>query len=226
MFEPLDFIARLAALVPKPRAHLTRYHGVFAPHSRWRAEVTPAGRGNRVPLALDARTPAERHRALTWAQRLKRVFGIEIATCAQCGGKVKVIASIEDPAVIAKILGHVAARLAAGRDAVCAAPIRWFRRDLRGGDGQVAGAGLIPGRGRRQRGLADSRKDGLNELSSTTLTIAHRLSTIMDSGEILVMLEGRIAERGTHQQLIAKGGWYGRMFEIQKDEVDATLVSD
>ena len=58
----------------------------------------------------------------------------------------------------------------------------------------------------------------------TTLTIAHRLSTIMDSDEILVMLEGRIAERGTHDELIAKGGWYARMFEIQKDEVDATLV--
>jgi len=58
----------------------------------------------------------------------------------------------------------------------------------------------------------------------TSLTIAHRLSTIMDSDEILVMLEGRIAERGTHQELIAKGGWYARMFEIQKDEVDATLV--
>jgi ABC-type multidrug transport system fused ATPase/permease subunit len=48
----------------------------------------------------------------------------------------------------------------------------------------------------------------------------------MDSDEILVMLEGRIAERGTHQELIAKGGWYARMFEIQKDEVDATLVQD
>ena len=108
MIEPLDFIARLAALVPKPQAHLTRYHGVFAPHSRWRTEVTPAGRGQPAPQALNARTPAERHRAMSWAQRLKRVFGIE--TCAQCGGKVKVIASIEDPAVIAKILGHVAAR--------------------------------------------------------------------------------------------------------------------
>ncbi len=58
----------------------------------------------------------------------------------------------------------------------------------------------------------------------TSLTIAHRLSTIMDSDEILVMLEGRIAERGTHAELLAKGGWYARMFEIQKDEVDATLV--
>ena len=58
----------------------------------------------------------------------------------------------------------------------------------------------------------------------TTLTIAHRLSTVVDSDEILVMLEGRIAERGTHQELLAAGGWYARMFVMQQDEVDATLV--
>ena len=39
IFEPLDFIARLAALVPKPRVNLTRFHGVFAPN-RSEAEVT------------------------------------------------------------------------------------------------------------------------------------------------------------------------------------------
>jgi len=41
----VDFIARLAALVPPPRRHLTRYRGVLAPHSSLRARVTPAGRG-------------------------------------------------------------------------------------------------------------------------------------------------------------------------------------
>jgi hypothetical protein len=45
LFEPLDFIARLAALVPKPRVNLTRYHGVFAPNSAHRAQVTKAHRG-------------------------------------------------------------------------------------------------------------------------------------------------------------------------------------
>jgi ATP-binding cassette subfamily C protein CydC len=60
----------------------------------------------------------------------------------------------------------------------------------------------------------------------TTLTIAHRLSTIVDSDEILVMLEGKIAERGSHNALMAQGGWYARMFEMQQDEVDATLVSE
>jgi hypothetical protein len=45
VLDPLDFIARLAALVPPPRRHLTRYHGVLAPHSSLRALITPAGRG-------------------------------------------------------------------------------------------------------------------------------------------------------------------------------------
>jgi hypothetical protein len=44
---------------------------------------------------------------MTWAQRRKRVFGIEIQTCEQCGGTVKVIASIEGPLVIQKILSHL-----------------------------------------------------------------------------------------------------------------------
>jgi len=60
----------------------------------------------------------------------------------------------------------------------------------------------------------------------TTLTIAHRLSTIIDCDQILVMLEGKIAERGTHQELLARGGWYAQMFAMQLDEVDATLVAD
>ena len=44
-FEPLDFIARLAALVPKPRAQLPRYHGVFAPNRRLRRHITRSGQG-------------------------------------------------------------------------------------------------------------------------------------------------------------------------------------
>jgi len=44
ILEPLDFIARLAALVPKPRVNLTRFHNVFAPDNRLRQYVTVAGR--------------------------------------------------------------------------------------------------------------------------------------------------------------------------------------
>ena len=109
IFEPLDFISRLVALVPKPRVNLTRFHGVFAPNSKHRALVTPAKRGKgKIPRSLDDdTTPAERRAAMTWAQRLKRVFDIDVTTCCECGGDVKIIASIEDPAVIQKILAHL-----------------------------------------------------------------------------------------------------------------------
>ena len=108
-FEPVDFIARLAALVPKPRVNLTRYHGVLAPNHRWRGLVTPARRGKGFKSISNAevRTSAERHAAMTWAQRLKRVFSIDIEVCGRCGGSVRVIACIEDQDVIDRILTHL-----------------------------------------------------------------------------------------------------------------------
>ncbi|MGB5583124.1 MAG: transposase, partial [Gammaproteobacteria bacterium] len=109
IFEPLDFISRLAALVPKPRVNLTRYHGVFAPNSQHRALVTPArrGRGHKATVAAPEAAPVASHAAMNWAQRLKRVFAIDIETCSVCGGSMKVIACIEDPLVIKKILTHL-----------------------------------------------------------------------------------------------------------------------
>jgi hypothetical protein len=62
-FNPLDFIARLAALVPKPRVNLTRFHGVFAPNSKLRSQVTLSGRGKRPAQA--PQTAAERHQAMS-----------------------------------------------------------------------------------------------------------------------------------------------------------------
>ena len=111
IFEPVDFIAKLAALVPKPKVNLTRFHGVFAPNSKYRALVTPAkrGKGNKPKAAdgHDEKTPVQRHAAMTWAQRLKRVFNIDVEKCRICGGTAKVIACIEDPVVIKKILTYM-----------------------------------------------------------------------------------------------------------------------
>jgi len=82
IFEPLDFIARLAclcgarrqaALVP-PRLNLTRFHGVFTPNSPYWARITPArrGRGARPvkPARGEDRTAAEQQASMRWAQRL------------------------------------------------------------------------------------------------------------------------------------------------------------
>ncbi|HUR87468.1 MAG TPA: ATP-binding cassette domain-containing protein, partial [Ramlibacter sp.] len=52
--------------------------------------------------------------------------------------------------------------------------------------------------------------------NKTALVIAHRLSTIVDAHEILVMEAGHIVERGTHAQLLAKGGRYAEMWSLQQ----------
>ena len=103
VLEPFDFLARLAALVPRPRLNLTRFHGVFAPNFRHRHRVVPHHPKGRV----DSDKPLA---PMSWAQRLKRVFAIDIETCPDCGGKLRVIASVKEPALIAKILEHVRTR--------------------------------------------------------------------------------------------------------------------
>jgi ATP-binding cassette subfamily B protein len=50
----------------------------------------------------------------------------------------------------------------------------------------------------------------------TTLVIAHRLSTVVAANEILVMERGHIVERGTHMQLLAMGGLYARLWQLQE----------
>ncbi len=55
----------------------------------------------------------------------------------------------------------------------------------------------------------------------TTLVIAHRLSTVVDAQQILVMEHGRIAERGTHRELLEKHGLYAQMWALQQQEEHA-----
>jgi hypothetical protein len=84
------------------------------PISAYRTRITPArrGRGARPtkPTREEDRTPAEQSSAMQWATRLKWVFQIDVETCPNCGGTVQIIACIEDPPVIKRILTHLASK--------------------------------------------------------------------------------------------------------------------
>ena len=54
----------------------------------------------------------------------------------------------------------------------------------------------------------------------TSFVIAHRLSTIRDADMILVMNQGDIVEQGTHEELLAKGGFYEKLYNSQFEEVE------
>ena len=101
VFDPLTFLERLAALVPRPRTHQITYHGVLAPAAAWRDLVVP---GSPTRSLTSRRTPRQR---LTWAELLKRVFAIDVLTCPHCDGPRKLIALINDGLVVRKILAHL-----------------------------------------------------------------------------------------------------------------------
>jgi hypothetical protein len=111
----VDFLSKLAALVPRPRHNLVRYHGVFAPNAKLRKLIIPESAkivkekvASRTHKSIEEVARQDEHIApLSWAQRLRRVFNIDISLCPLCGGTMRVIADITDPDLIQKILEHI-----------------------------------------------------------------------------------------------------------------------
>jgi Putative transposase len=121
LLTPDQLLARLATLVPPPRTHGVRYHGVFAPHSSARRRVVPpapaasppaspvaevAGRGaasDDEPVKVE---PPRTYR-VPWADLLKKVFALDILACPECSGRLKLIAFIASEAVARRILDHL-----------------------------------------------------------------------------------------------------------------------
>ena len=130
LMQRRDLIERLVPLIPPPRAHQVRYHGVLAPGASLRDRVVPAGETELTPVAQPRPIPpgeridtdplgtqndaepqsadaAQRRviaRRTRWAALLQRVFSIDALTCPRCGSTLRLIAAIEDPTVARVIL--------------------------------------------------------------------------------------------------------------------------
>ena len=91
VLSPMEFVGWLAALVPKPRVNLTRFHGVFSPNSRLRKYVVPIKPVD--DLQQDDQPPTKAC-SMTWAQRFKCVFAIEIEKCEKCGGDTTLLTPV------------------------------------------------------------------------------------------------------------------------------------
>jgi hypothetical protein len=115
VFEPLELLERLAAMTPRPETNLLICHGVLAARARWRTHVVAYGRAAPVPTVLapplatgPEDTKAKRgSRAWTWAALMHRAFAIDVLACPHCGGRLRLTATLHDPAVIRKLLAHL-----------------------------------------------------------------------------------------------------------------------
>jgi hypothetical protein len=102
--SPLELLEKLAALVPLPRAHLVRYAGCLAPHSKLRASIIPTPRQQGIGGEETKRGTAYWH----WARLLGRVFDLDMGTCPFCRrGSLRIIAAITHESVITRILRHL-----------------------------------------------------------------------------------------------------------------------
>jgi hypothetical protein len=126
---PVEFLDRLADLVPLPRKHQHRYHGVFAPNHKFRPAVTAlaignvgkrqeaatgghASYGHGTGSSFDATHAHQKPRShdtsrIAWAKLLARVGEEFPLACPTCGGDIRLIAFITEPGTIRKILTHL-----------------------------------------------------------------------------------------------------------------------
>ena len=125
VLEPLDLIGRLCAIIPPPRWHLIRYHGVLAANATERPEVVPAKKpaapasGVQLPLPLSlptgaVPTPPDKPRTAEpsrhpWAWLLMRVFAADVMTCARpgCGGRMRIVEIATEQGDIARALAEL-----------------------------------------------------------------------------------------------------------------------
>ena len=111
LFEPLELLEKLVALIPRPWTHLVRYHGVFAPNARLRAAVIPVQpkshgtvSSRATSMANNTLQPRPRRRTLPWAELMRRVFMVDVLCCAWCQHSMTIVSVLTDPKVVEPFL--------------------------------------------------------------------------------------------------------------------------
>ena len=108
IIDPLDFLARLAALVPAPRRHLLRYYGTLAPNARVRSRIVSVAARVKSAAASSACAPPDpassRSARLTWPELMLRVFKIDVLECPRCQSRLRIIATVTTPSAVKAIL--------------------------------------------------------------------------------------------------------------------------
>jgi len=118
VLEPVALLRRLAALIPPPRQHQLRYHGVFAGRAADRAAIaqlvpppdSPRASAHHRPARPTTCSPPPHRlaaRRLPWAELFRRAFREDLLVCPRCEGPVEIIAALVDPAVTRRVLDHL-----------------------------------------------------------------------------------------------------------------------
>jgi hypothetical protein len=111
VFTPHELIEKLIPLIPRPRAHLVRYHGILGPAAKYREKVVP--RPGPVELGRPAADDGAREMdssnlpklaRLPWAVLLKRVFLVDVLECPKCKGRMKILAAVTAPTNVRRVL--------------------------------------------------------------------------------------------------------------------------
>jgi hypothetical protein len=104
VFTPFELIERLLPLVPRPRKHTIRFHGILAPAAGFRSKVVPGPLATPVPREHGVREPSPYR--LPWADLLKRVFIIDAPECRRCHGKMRIVSAVMEMGAVRRILRH------------------------------------------------------------------------------------------------------------------------
>ena len=124
VLTPLELLEKLSAIVPAPKTHLVRYSGILGPAAKWRPLIIPnaaAPPAESVP-AIHSPCPAQIHtsaressiaeavsttrhrRNYTWAERMKRVWTLDVLECPRCHHRLRILAAIHPPDATRRIL--------------------------------------------------------------------------------------------------------------------------